>query len=633
MPPIILIAHAAKEEDLAEELVQPLRKAGYEVSHEGTVLVGESVVQETERILRGGGPVVLCGTERACGNRWVRRVVNAARQINNGMLFILQMEEEADVEAFSFGEKIARYWESPKKALNDLISALHKYYPVEEANPSFRLISAAERRYRDILLESCDIINLANLPEQDRHIVEKQQQLKLRRLYIKLRAFVEVGTADELVEAGQEDKLWKGLEDRRASARRRKGEVEADRRQRVPVGERLEKARRLVVLGDPGAGKTTLTRWIATAYLLRLNQDSDWADLPDVNTLPNVDWLPVIIRCRDLDMNSLTGSLEDILTHTLRRAELNEVEAKGLPALLRERLAGGTALLMIDGLDEITDPGVRARFCQQLEQIVVAYPNVPVIATSRIVGYREMGYKLGRGFEHVTLADLSSDEKDDFARRWCISFEIPERREAAAEELIGDIHSSDRIERLTGNPLLLTTMALVKRKVGKLPSRRADLYWEAVQVLLNWRSELDKPLDSREALPQLEYVAYEMSNRGIQQIREDELLDLFARMREEYPKFRDAQNRTPREFLERLEARTGILMRAGLERHFGRLEPVYEFRHFTFQEYLTAQALVEGCFPGYDPEESLAAHVAKLAGRGGNEGIRSSGNSSTRKLA
>lgn len=122
----------------------------------------------------------------------------------------------------------------------------------------------------------------------------------------------------------------------------------------------------------------------------------------------------------------------------------------------------------------ITDPAVRARFCEHLEQIVVAYPEAPVIATSRIVGYREMGYRLGRGFEHVTLADLSAEDKDDFARRWCRLTELPERRDTAAQELIHDIHSSNRIERLTGNPMLLTTMALVKRKVGKLPSRRAD---------------------------------------------------------------------------------------------------------------------------------------------------------------
>src|SRR5207244_2491966 len=144
---------------------------------------------------------------------------------------------------------------------------------------------------------------------------------------------------------------------------------------RTSVGERLAKAKRLVILGDPGAGKTTLTRWIATAYLLRLKQDDDWKELPDVQTLPDADLLPIVIRCRDLDLSCLTGSLDDILKHTLRRAELSEPEGASLRELLRERLTNGTALLMLDGLDEITDPVVRARFCQQVEQIVTACPE------------------------------------------------------------------------------------------------------------------------------------------------------------------------------------------------------------------------------------------------------------------
>lgn len=238
----------------------------------------------------------------------------------------------------------------------------------------------------------------------------------------------------------------------------------------MPVGERLSQAKHLVVLGDPGAGKTTLTRWIATAYLLRLKHDEDWKELPDIKTLPEADWLPIILRCRDLDLDSLSGSLVDILKHTLRKVQLTEMESADLCTVMRARLENGKALLMLDGLDEITDPAARASFCQQLEQIVVAYPDAPIIATSRIVGYREMGYKLGRGFEHLTLADLTPEEKDDFARRWCALTEIPERREGATKELIHDIHSAERIERLTSNPMLLTTMALVKRRLVNCPT-------------------------------------------------------------------------------------------------------------------------------------------------------------------
>ena len=616
----VLIAHAKGEEPFAEILAQPLREIGYEVVHQGTVLVGESVVEETSKTLSLGGPVVLCGTVRALGTTWARRVVNAARRYSGVRVFVVKMEEEADVESVAFDEVIARFCQDPAKAITDLQAALRRYYPPDEAGVRLQRGTSAELRYRELLQNSCDIIALANLPEQDRHIAHRQ--LELRRLYVPLRVWVEAEVGEESDEA-----RWEAVEKRRIA--RMRGRQEEDvpgegvpredaprrQRQRAPIGERLAHARRLVVLGDPGAGKTTLTRWIATAYLLRLRRDPDWGDLPDVNTLPDETWLPIVVRCRDLDEKCLSGSLDDILRHTLRKAELTEAEAGALHEALRERLNAGTGLLILDGLDEITNPGTRARFCQQLEQIHRAYPQAPIIATSRIVGYREMRYRLGREFEHVTLADLEREEKDDFARRWCALTERPERRAAAEKELIHDIHSSDRIERLTGNPMLLTTMGLVKRKVGKLPSRRADLYWEAVQVLLNWRSEVDEPLDAHEAVPQLAYLAYALCDRGVQQLRRDEALELLAQMRREYPNLHLIHRQHPEAFLRQAEARTGILLEAGHTQHLGMTAPVYEFRHLTFQEYLAARALVDGYFPGRDPKLRLAEYVTPLAGR------------------
>ncbi|HEY9895217.1 MAG TPA: HEAT repeat domain-containing protein, partial [Candidatus Sericytochromatia bacterium] len=611
----VLIAHAKGEENFAEQLAEPIREAGYQVAHRGTVMVGESFTEEASKVLSTGGPVVLCGTIKALGTRWARQIVNAARQTYRTRVFCVHMEEDADVEALTFDECIAQHWQNSTKAMQDLIASLKKYYPLQESSDYVPLGNEAEQRYRELALESCDIIDLANLPESDRHIAT--QKLALRRLYVALRVQVEIASSTEADEAE-----FEAIEKRRNAIQRQLadwGKPDKDEREdkgnRVPIGERLAKAQRLVVLGDPGAGKTTMVRWIATAYLLKLKRDLDWKDLPDVSTLPDEDWLPIIVRCRDLDLSSLSGSLDDILGHTLRKAEMTVAECTALRELLQKKLHDGEALLLLDGLDEITDPAVRVRFCRQIEQICIAYSKAPIIATSRIVGYREMGYRIGRGFEHVTVADLSREDKDDFARRWCEVTELPERREDGTKELIKDIHSADRIERLTGNPMLLTTMALIKRKVGKLPSRRAKLYEEAVEVLLNWRSEVDEPIDSDEAFPQLEYIAYAMCDRGVQQLREDEVIDLFARIRTEYPNVHAVKKHEPREFLSLLERRTGILVEAGQLRHNGRTVPIFEFRHLTFQEYLAGLALVAGHFPNRKRSLSLGEYVAPLAAR------------------
>jgi hypothetical protein len=469
--------------------------------------------------------------------------------------------------------------------------------------------------YVEATQKFCDIVDLAGLPEDDRHLA--MERFLLRQLYTPLRLSV-----DAPAEAKIGKDLLERIERRReqqrllAAARLAAGGREG-KAETYSLGPRLQASSRLVVLGDPGSGKTTLLRWVATACLMRRAGDPDLAQLPDADTLPPRDWLPVLVRCRELDGEQLKQcSLEDLLRQTLRKMEFPAGQTDRLTEMLRGLLADGRAILLVDGLDEVTNPTIRAVLCRQIDRIAEGYSSAPIIVTSRIVGYREMRFRLGKGFEHCTLADLSPGEKDAFVRRWCaVTERLPERRASEAEKLIQAIHSSDRIERLTGNPMLLTTMALVQRKVVKLPSRRHKLYEEAVDVLLNWRSDVDLPLDADEALPQLQYVAYAMCDRGVQRLRRDELLELLEGVRRDYPHIRPVLKHSPEEFLALLERRTSLIVEMGAARHDGRLIPVFEFRHLTFQEYLAALALVAGHFPGHDRSNTVAQRVARLAGR------------------
>jgi hypothetical protein len=106
-----------------------------------------------------------------------------------------------------------------------------------------------------------------------------------------------------------------------------------------------------------------------------------------------------------------------------------------------------------------------------------------------------------------------------------------------------------------------------------------------------------------------------MCDRGIQQLREDEAVELLRNLREEHPQLRRMARREPEDFLRLLEQRTGIVAEVGQVRHHGELVPVYEFRHLTFQEYLAGLALVWGHFPSADRNHRLAERVAPLAGR------------------
>lgn len=472
-----------------------------------------------------------------------------------------------------------------------------------------------------------DIIDLAGLPEHDRHLA--MQHFLLRQLYLPLRMMVEPPLKDEELSA-LEDKR----DELRLAAAGRISKEAREQPERIALGTWLHsvlsggtgvdkekttdspRIPRLVILGDPGGGKTTLLRWLATAYLLRREGDSQLASLPDAESLPAIDWLPILVRCRDLEKANVgQATLDDLLSRTLAKMQVSDSQSDALIAFLRGELEGGRALLLVDGLDEIADPGQRAAFCAQLETIARCFAQAPIIATSRIVGYREMRRRLGEGFAHAALAELAPEEKDEFIERWCkVTIADPAKSAGEAEKLQRGIHGTDRIERLTTNPMLLTTMALVQRRVGKLPNRRHKLYWEAVGVLLNWRAEVEDPMDPDEALPQLEYLAYAMCDRGVQRLRRDETLGLLEGVRRDYPNIRPIHGRTPEVFLADLERRTGLLVEVGEVTHGGRPVPTYEFRHLTFQEYLAALALVEGRFPGHKPGTTLAERVQPLAG-------------------
>lgn len=504
--------------------------------------------------------------------------------------------------------------------LRDQVHSLRKHAEEAAGIYSVNRQEASLGNYCDKALEAWDIIDLSNLPEGDVHMAT--QQLLLRQLYMPLRIEVEAGRPDD-----GEDLFLSTVEEVRALRRN----IEAGHRvvggdeyllqgkSRISLGEYLSISKRLVVLGDPGGGKTTLLRWMATAYLLRLKNESGLDQFPDIDTLPEFSFIPVLIRCRDLGRDDLCRSFKDFLAQHLYKSKLLPEDADVMLAIILDRLAKGRVILLIDGLDEITDPHTRMIFCQELEHTAARYPEAPIIVTSRIVGYRDMPYRMQSGFEHGVIAELDSGDKDLFARRWVDVTEqkqSEEEKQARVEEILAALHSSDRIERLTGNPMLLTTLALVKRKVGKLPSKRTKLYAEAVSVLLNWNPRLYQAIEEDEAIPQLEYLAFEMCRQGVQRLTEEEVLDLLDRLRAEYPNIRAVRRRGAEEFLEHLEARSSILIKSGggWHKNGGRVDPVWEFRHLTFQEYLAARALIDGRLPGRDKSMSLADQVAPLAG-------------------
>jgi predicted NACHT family NTPase len=209
----------------------------------------------------------------------------------------------------------------------------------------------------------------------------------------------------------------------------------------------------------------------------------------------------------------------------------------------------------------------------------------------------------------VRLAPFNNDDITRLTVGWFhqVAGDRDEVR-TAAEQLAAAIIRNDRIMMLAVNPLLLTTLLLVKRWVGSLPTRRALLYGKAVEVLLmTWNVEGHDPIPENEALPQLCFVASAMMKSGMQEISQPRLAALLQEAREALPAELGFVRETVDQFIRRVEDRSSLLMMTGHSVENGRLVEFFEFRHLTFQEFLAARAMAEGWYPGHRETDTLAS--------------------------
>ena len=430
-------------------------------------------------------------------------------------------------------------------------------------------VAEAIAAYRQYLASECGYIQLDGLPA-DNDVGSRR--LRLENLFVPLHLDV---TVKEV---------------------RKQGKTK-----RQAVGAVLEEHPRLALLAAPGGGKSTLVKRLAVAYAdpARREQISD--------NLPPRNWLPLFFRCREL-RGLARGSFAELLEALSQREPVRQ-HAAAFRAYVDRELLANRVLLLVDGLDEISDPGDRAAFVCTLRTALQAYPGIAIVVTSREAGFRHVAAHLASVCTHATLSPFDKNDIQRLSIAW--HKEVvgdTEKVCADAKLLAAAIVKNDRIKRLAVNPLLLTTLLLVKRWIGSLPTRRAVLYGKAIEVLLmTWNTEGHEPIPEEEALPQLCYVASAMMLDGVQKISRLKLTALLQEARDAMPTELGYVSDTVDQFVRRVEDRSSLLQMAGHDMEDGQLVEFFEFRHLTFQEFLTAQAMVKGWHRDAKETDTLAS--------------------------
>ncbi|MFG2052010.1 NACHT domain-containing protein [Micromonospora sp. NPDC048935] len=335
-------------------------------------------------------------------------------------------------------------------------------------------------------------------------------------------------------------------------------------------------ARHTVILGDPGAGKSSLATKLA--YDVATSTDDGRRDL-----------VPFMVVLRDLSA-ALNEGERSLVEHLVSVCRVPYHVTTGAAAV-EYLLLNGRALIILDGLDELADVGLRARVVRQIEGFVAAFPATPVVVTSRRIGYFDAPLSPSV-FTTYLIEGFTAEQVRSYASRWFALDDgsPPHDRETLATTFLNE---SASIDDLRSNPLLLSLLCAMYAAEHFIPTNRAQVYERcALLIFERWdrmRQVVRPQKFEGEVRTAVQRLAWRLlSGGGPTEMPRPQILRLLVHHL--LAKGYDEDEAAPmaEEFLDFCAGRAWVLEELGMAGP----EPVYGFAHRTFLEFFAAEFLV-----------------------------------------
>ena len=317
----------------------------------------------------------------------------------------------------------------------------------------------------------------------------------------------------------------------------------------------------LMILGQPGAGKSTFLRKIGLEAL------------KDKSGQVEGEYIPALLELKQFITDKV--DIYDIIQQEFISCQLPMAKE-----FTNQVLRQGKLLLLLDGLDEVSNKNFEL-VIDGIQNFVKQYKQNKFVISCRTAAYRQKF----NNFKEFIIADFDDQQIQQFINNWFYS-EV-DKQLGTGEKCWNKINSEEATRELARTPLLLTFLCLEYDESQDLPKKKATLYGNALDILLRrWASEKRLPYEPIYRQLGIDLEKIMLAEIAYDNFAKDKLFFSQQEVLNQIQKFLSNNDNAPKNLdpgtiLDAITIEQGILVE--------RARDVFSFSHLTLQEYLTAQ--------------------------------------------